>query len=243
MGSKLRWKQAQSYERGYWQNTENKAKQGSVDLTWYKWRADNLQRLFDTAFAQKKRSFESSRILEVGCGPVGVISFFNAMERYAVDPLNDFFESLPELTKHRNANVKYKTSMGEKLPFEDKFFDLVIIENVIDHVSNSGSVMKEINRVLKDKSTLYLTVNLHPGWGAFLHTIVSKLRIDKGHPHTFTIPRIRGFLKAHGFNLIYEEWEDYRECRKKDLESKSRKALIKGISGLSEFLYSSISNK
>jgi len=95
----------------------------------------------------------------------------------------------------------------------------------------------------KPGAVLYLTVNLHPGWGAFLHKIVSELRIDKGHPHTFTLSSIRTFLQRHRFNLVFEDWEDYKECRKNDLKSGSRKDKIKGISGLSEFLFSSISEK
>ena len=36
----------------------------------------------------------------------------------------------------------------------------------------------------------------------FLHEILSKMRIDKGHPHTFTVNKIRQFLNGHGFGVI-----------------------------------------
>jgi ubiquinone/menaquinone biosynthesis C-methylase UbiE len=244
MASKKRWKQAQEYERSFWHSASDKAGSDSaVDFSWYGWRANNVLNLIKKAIPDATPAFTDAKVLEVGSGPVGTVSFFDAAERYALDPLSDFYSTQPALIKQRNPDVQYRTAQGESLQFDNAYFDLVIIENVIDHVENPDKVMMEINRVLKPGAILFLTVNLHPFYGFILHEIVSKLKIDRGHPHTFTIPKIRRFLKKLGFDILYDEWEDYKACRAKDLESNSSKDRLKGRFGLSEFLFTSVSRK
>lgn len=199
--------------------------------------------MLNKAFPDEKRSFSQARVLEVGSGPVGAIAFIDASERFAIDPLCDFYSTQPELVEHRSPNVKYETSRGEELQFEDNSMDLVIIENVIDHVQNADKVMAEIHRVLKTGGILYLTVNVHPSWGGFLHEILAITRIDRGHPHTFTLKRIAKFLIHHGYIIKYCTSEGYLDCRRKNLKSPALKYKIIGAIGLSEFLYTSVSVK
>jgi len=45
---------------------------------------------------------------------------------------------------------------GEKLPFSDKSFDIVVSNHVIEHVANADLHLSEIWRVLKDKGIVYL---------------------------------------------------------------------------------------
>ncbi len=121
--------------------------------------------------------------------------------------------------------------------------DLVIIENVIDHVRNADRLVAEIYRVLKADGILYLTVNVHPAWGSFLHGILAITRIDRGHPHRFTLKRIAEFLFHHGYITKYYTSEGYRDCRRKYIQSPDLKYKIIGAIGLSEFLYTSVSVK
>lgn len=244
MATESRWKQAQQYEQAHWQRIARgiQAKEGE-GLSWYQWRADNLLDIVGKAFGQDKPDFTQAHVLEVGSGPVGLVSGLKAARRVALDPLCDFFSTQPELTEHRDPDVEYVCSQGETIPFDSESFDLIVIENVIDHVQNARGVMDEIYRVLKKDHWLYLSVNCHPLWGAFVHEIVSRLRIDKGHPHTFTLGKIRRFLASLGFELNYEDWEDYAKCRTEDFKSDVLRARLKAVSGLSEFLYTSIHRK
>lgn len=242
MVQRLRWEQAQSHEKEHWQSISNQINNtGEGRLTWYQWRAKNLLYNIKKAFQADNFTFKKFRILELGSGPVGVVSAIEeAKERVAIDPLCNFYSSQEALIQCRSNEVKYLNARGEDLAFDDKYFDLVLIENVIDHVQDSCRVMKEISRVLKSSGILYLTVNLHPPIGFVLHRIASKLQIDKGHPHSFTRGRIRRFLNEYGFEIARDEWENYWQCRLNDLKSDSYKRKLKALSGLSEFLYTSV---
>ncbi len=244
MVSKSRWASAQEYEQSYWDAQSERIASGSDSgLGWYEWRANRLKDLLAETFSERAGALASGRVLEVGSGPVGIVSFLEAAEATAIDPLCDFYSTQAALTQHRSSRVRYLNGGGEELPFESGHFDLLIIDNVIDHVLNAGRVMEEVHRVLRPGGVLYFTVNLHPMWGFFLHRIVSKLGIDRGHPHTFTLGKVRRFLDEHGFEGCFEEWGSFAEAWREDLRSSSLKARLKGVSGLSEYLYTALAER
>lgn len=184
-----------------------------------------------------------ARVLEVGCGPLGIVGVVNWGERHAVDPLDDFYGSHPVLSRHRPAAVRYQKSAGEQLPFPAEHFDLIILENVLDHVREAGRLLQEIRRLLKPGGLLYFTVNVRTGWGAAFHSVLSALLIDKGHPYSFTAPSIRAFLGEQGFVIRQESLDDYRPARDLDRRSARLKDRIKGYTGLSEFVYYAVCAK
>jgi ubiquinone/menaquinone biosynthesis C-methylase UbiE len=179
----------------------------------------------------------ASRVLEVGSGPVGIVSALSWGERHAIDPLEDFYTRNPELIEFRDPAVRHATGTGEHLPFPDRHFSLVIIDNVIDHVNAADRVLKEIHRVLDPSGIMYLAVNIHTSWGAFLHRILANLRLDPGHPYTFTRESIRKFIEQVGFTVLREDTDEYRNTRKVDRTSERITDRIKGYSGLTEFVY------
>lgn len=164
-------------------------------------------------------------------------------KRYAVEPLGDYFVSKPILTEVRNPDVTYLTGRGESLPFESNFSDLVIIDNVLDHTENPGTVLREAHRLLHDNGLLYLGVNIRSAWGTFLHKTINKLNLDMGHPYEYDHAGIQTFLSRHGFQIIWETVEDRGVIRKKCLYKEGIKGKIKVVSGLVEFYYEAFCEK
>jgi SAM-dependent methyltransferase len=239
--SVTRWQQAQQYEQSFWQQLGDNIEAGTRDqLSWYKWRADQLEQRLREACDTLPAN---SRILEIGSGPIGIVNFLTWGERYAIDPLEHFYKTRPSLVAVRRSGVTYLDGTGERLPFDSAIFDLVIIDNVIDHTSAPAIVLHEISRVLKSNGYLYLSVNVHTRWGALLHDCLARLRIDKGHPHTFTSATLGRLLKAHGFTPRLEQIEDYGKTRKADRTSPRLTDRIKGFTGMSEFSHGVICRK
>ena len=236
MATLTRWQHAQEYERGYWQDQAERITGGSAgQLQWYEWRAGRLaERLRDAGLARLADG--TARVLEVGSGPIGVVSYFPASERIAVDPLEDFYGSNETLSALRNPDVDYRQGVGERLPVGDDRIDLAIIENCIDHVQDMDGVMSELSRTLGDSGTLYLTVNCRSRWGYVVHRILSRLRLDPGHPHTFTPKHLRKLLARHGYRILSLETESFMAAWKTDLTSSSNRARIKGLLGVSEYV-------
>jgi len=236
MVSLARWQSAQQYERGYWESLASRIATGSVtQLDWYRWRADELVRRLK-GLGLGHLTDGRARVLEVGCGPVGVVGSFPAAERVAIDPLESYYAANSTLSALRSPAVQYRPGSVEALPVESARYDLAIIENCIDHVRDIPAAMRELTRALKPAGILYLTVNCRTPWGFVVHRALSRLRVDAGHPHTFTPPRMRRMLLDHGFRELQWETGSYREARHADLAAPERRAKLKALLGVSEFL-------
>jgi ubiquinone/menaquinone biosynthesis C-methylase UbiE len=86
------------------------------------------------------------------------------------------------------SHIRYIQGFAEDLPFEDNFFDLVIISNTLDHVKDMKKAVNEIWRVLKkDGYVLFITY----------------LKVKKPHPFTFqSVSEARNMFR--GWGLIEE---------------------------------------
>jgi SAM-dependent methyltransferase len=100
----------------------------------------------------------NARVLEVGSGAHGLIFYFGAGEGVGVDPLADHYAKLFPAWQGRARTVAVG---GEKLPFPDASFDIVLCDNVVDHAENPRGIVAEIARVLRPRGLLYFTVNIH----------------------------------------------------------------------------------
>jgi SAM-dependent methyltransferase len=238
MSERERWAAAQSYERKYWESRARQIESGaSAQLGWYKWRAEQLQQRLRAA-GREDLCRGDSRVIEVGSGPVGVATFFPAARAVLIDPLHDFYGSSPILSALRNQCAEYVTGRGEALPVGDGAFDLVIIENCIDHVENMHGVLKELVRVMAPGGLLYLTVNCRSRTGYYMHRVLSRLKIDAGHPYTFTPARLTRLLGQYGLSVRDAEYGSYLKAWQEDLASPSRTAKAKALLGVSEYLAS-----
>lgn len=97
-----------------------------------------------------------SKALEVGCGPytnMRLISKLKSVdEMHCVDPLMDLYKSfklnwLAEMAK--KGKIFTYAGKGEELKFSDNSFDLVVCNNVLDHVQDAEACLSEIYKVLK----------------------------------------------------------------------------------------------
>jgi SAM-dependent methyltransferase len=182
-------------------------------------------------------------VLEIGSGPIGIVNFLEWRERFAIDPLESFYRQQPSLVRLRNPGATYLSGSGEQLPIEEQSCALVIIDNVIDHTFAPEHILQEIARVLDASGRLYLSVNVHTRWGAFLHDALAVMRIDKGHPYTFTSSGLRRLLSRCGFTVLLEEIGDYHQARRTDRQSHRPTDRIKGYTGLSEFQHLVVCSK
>ena len=240
--TRARWQAAQQYEAGYWLQQAQAISDGVIpQLDFYQWRSDQLVKQL-TALGHEDLTSGDAHVIEVGCGPVGVASCFPASHRLLVDPLEPVYSANEILSKMRNPEADYREGSGEALPAPDDHFDLVIIENCIDHVQDMNAVMVELLRVVKPTGLIYLTVNNRSALGFWVHRFLSRTKIDPGHPHTFTPRRFRRMLERHGLRI--EGWEvgSYKEALVEDIRSPGMKAKAKALLGVSEYVVSAIAS-
>ena len=112
---------------------------------------------------------QGDRVLEVGSGAHGLIFYFGTDDAIGIDPLADHYARLFPAWQSR---VRTIAASGERLPFPDGSFDIVLCDNVVDHAENPRGIIEEIVRVLRPDGLLYFTVNVHHPlyhWAASAH--------------------------------------------------------------------------
>jgi len=221
MNKDKRWTLAQKYEKDWWDKRSD-----LVDFEFYKNFAGEL-----LEFGKEYLKITNETvILEVGSGAGGIVTFLTeSKNRYAIDPLENFYATIPKFVNQRDQQIKYLTAKGEDLPFEDKMFDLIIMDNVLDHCDNPWKVMAEVQRVIKDEGLIYFKQNTYHLWGQFVRYLMEKLLIDKGHPFTFSKKDLLQIVKLNELKLIKAKRAGYYSTWGKELLSTGIKNKMKAI--------------
>jgi SAM-dependent methyltransferase len=214
-----RWDKAQNYERIWWSKRVD-----SIDIIYLREFSEELIRQINPYL----KISAPTRILEIGSGPAGILTFIlQSEERYAVEPLEDFFGSVSDYQNFRDKKVHYYKARGESLPFEDSFFDLVIMDNVLDHCQYPGQVLDEANRVLRNGGIVWLRVHTYHLWGKFIRSLMELLQIDAGHPHTFTKRQLSRMFSETDLKTIHFEHRGYLFTFLNEVKSMTLKNLSK----------------
>ncbi len=163
------------------------------------------------------------RVLDVGCGDAGVLIAF--AERGARTAGIELDEKSLERGRLRAAEhgveVDLRSGVAEALPWDDGSFDLIILDNVLEHVRDREQTLREIRRVLRPEGLLYMVTpkpfSLYSLWNdphydlAGLVLLPRALQIwyfervrggGRGTYDVEVIPtrwRIRRMLRAEGF--------------------------------------------
>ena len=91
----------------------------------------------------KKYSDKESRVLDIGCGAGGLIKYLKSkyyVNLYGIDPIEAYVKEA------KDENIKVGNVFN--IPFDDNSFDIVVLDQVLEHLNDLNKAMKEIHRVL-----------------------------------------------------------------------------------------------
>jgi SAM-dependent methyltransferase len=157
-----------------------------------------------------------SRLLDIGSG-AGVGAALIA-KTASIDHVVCIDLSVPALVEVRKRGFSplVASAEGHKLPFPDKTFDIVMIDEVIEHLVDTDSIMDEIHRVLKDQGQLLISTPNLASWFNRLALLFgiqpafSEVSFKKvygrpgsgivGHLRLFTKRALTAFVEDNGFH-------------------------------------------
>ena len=151
-----------------------------------------------------------ARVLEVGSGAHGLVFFFGTTRGVGVDPLASDYAALFPAWQRRAQTL---AAAGERLPFADASFDVVLCDNVVDHAEEPTRIARELARVLAPGGLLYFTVNFHHAVysaAARIHSAwnAAGLRFEVGpfadHTVHLTLPAARSLFDGLPLRVIAE---------------------------------------
>lgn len=218
--NKTRWELAQEYEKSWWSN-----KVPEIDLEFYERFASDVISLLKPFVSITKNTY----VLEIGSGAAGIITYIESNHKYAIDPLENYYSTILKYTSIRDSKVKYSTGMAEKLPYKETYFDLIIMDNVLDHCENPDQVLLEMHRVLKSEGIVFFRQNTYHLWGKLIRELMELLKIDKGHPHTFIKDSLKKKLYKNNFQILDYKRTGYFKTWRKEIGSKNIIDKLKGV--------------
>jgi len=93
---------------------------------------------------------------------------------------------------------------SEKMPFQNKYFDTVILGSCIEHVENPSFLLRESNRVLKNNGKLIVTVpQANDPWTTIHNWILPFVKDQDAGEHlsNWTKLDMIRLIKRNGFNI------------------------------------------
>jgi len=131
-------------------------------------------------------------VLEVGCGPVGLIKHLGMSRRVAVDPLlNEFRKDGFPIDEHYRG-CELLPSSAEDVVLDGQF-DLVLCLNVLDHCMDAEKVLRRLVAWTKPDGALILRSDLRSRNGGSVY-----------HPIVFTREDVNRVFSEVGMRVIAE---------------------------------------
>lgn len=147
-----------------------------------------LKRMYDIVITHNPR-----RVLDFGCGrgEFALSLAANNIETWACD-ISDDAVSIANDLKNRWERKRGKVNLNiikidRYLPFEDRYFDVCVMNDVIEHIDKNECdlIFKECKRILKNNGMI------------FIHTSPGRLFLDYG----LLIYKICGYFTGYNLNV------------------------------------------
>ena len=156
----------------------------------------------------------AERLLDIGCasGEHTLYYLKKCNKVFGVDANKDLIETANE----RYPQIKFRVANAESLPFAKNYFDVVVMNDVLEHVEDEKKSLDETHRVLKKDGIVILSSpNISNCVARIYHLLTGKMWLFK----TFTTDHINpisyweierifkesGFVKCHlieGVNVV-----------------------------------------
>jgi len=155
----------------------------------------------------------SESLLDIGCAWAYSTRIYKSksVNTYGIDPNIGFIL----IGKHRYPGIFFSNSSIEAAPFKYNSFDVIVLNDVLEHIQSEIDTINEIFRILKPGGTLIITVP-HKGLFSFLDTLNYSYIINKYFPKIYKI--LIG-IKNRKHHVQYKMCtiDKHRHYKKKDI--------------------------
>jgi methionine biosynthesis protein MetW len=149
-----------------------------------------------------------SRVLEIGCADGRLANILNIKKKckvYCVEK-DRAMACIARSKCEKMLNVDIESSM---LPFDNGFFDCIIMGNVLEHMVEPVKVLKEMKRYLNEEGVLIYSVPNIVNWHSRLTIFSGKFEyadsgvFDKTHLHFYDFNAAKRLATDSGYSIIW----------------------------------------
>lgn len=194
---------SENYYKKYWENDYVLSGHVSTPPHWSK---KELKLYYEAI-----KEYVGTRVLDIGCGDGTFLKFLietTSSVSYVggLDISSFAIEKAKTIVSDANLIVG---SAEDKLPFEDKTFDTIFMNDVIEHLLDVSATLTHINSLLIPKGKLII---ITPDYNWLKKIIISAFFWEKffypTNPHIrfFTKKSMDSLLLKHGFKPVFNRW-------------------------------------
>ena len=136
------------------------------------------------------KSSEQPVILDFGCGTGGML---DELKIIGVTYGCDTEDLAIEFCKQRGLE-NIKKLQGNRLPYNDNSFDIIVTMDVLEHIENDKNTINELNRILKNEGFIFVTV---PAFMSLWTTRDVRLH----HFRRYTKKELQNKIREAGFKI------------------------------------------
>ncbi len=145
-------------------------------------------------------TIKNGKILDAGCA-YGLMleKFSSSFDKFGID----VSQYAIDIARNRLPEANFKTgNIEEGLPYEENFFDMVLANDLLEHLEYPLTALKNIYRILKKGGILYITT---PNLNSARKTILKHADEKEHHISLFPHSDLMDNLCKIGFK-IEEHW-------------------------------------
>lgn len=156
-----------------------------------------------------------NRILEVGCGAGQFIRAIKKLKPELDCYGCDISQAALVQAKQTDGQVAYNLSELNRLPYDDNYFQAVLIFDVLEHIEDVSGMLGEINRVLVPGGIFHCFVPCEGDWLSVWHWL-EKLKLVSGltksyagHIQKFSRRSLRQVIRQTGFDILGNSYSSH----------------------------------
>lgn len=147
-----------------------------------------------------------SKVLDVGCAGGGFLSYLQERgycNLFGIDTTENY---ILEAGKNNN-NLILKLGSAEDIPFENNFFDIIVIDQVLEHLVNPGKFFQEAARVLKKGGLIFIGL---PDAGQYNEYYIFDFYwfLLREHLQHFDLHHLNKIAGNYGFELLEHSFNE-----------------------------------
>ena len=162
------------------------------------------EKLFENIFEKRvnlvSKFITKGKVLEIGSATGVMLKLFKdrGWETLGVEPSGSCKEA-------KKKKISVVNSTFEKAELRQDYFDLVVLNHVLEHLSDPKVVLKKIYLILKKQGIVFVDV---PNFGSLASRLMGKkwpYLLPEEHKHQFTKNKLTNLLNDSGLEVIH--WE------------------------------------
>jgi len=176
---------------------------------------------------------KNSKVLDLGCGEGHITNEFSKYVYSENIFACDYSISAIKKAKNNFPGIDFCVSDVYSLPYKNNIFDVVVCNNIFEHLENPLLALEEIKRIMKKQGYLIISTPSRYRFENFLRLVLGKKMelMSKFHVTEYTVGQMVELLNFSGFMLV--------ECKSYYISCESR-PIIKNILNFFKLVLSAI---